>query len=175
MSHTHLLRRLSQMDLIRPAIIGHDEFHVERCTHLPYTRDRKSPSHSDQRTPCLQSAKEYLQKNDSKSALIQLKNVLQKNPDLGEARFLLGSLFLQNGNPTGAEIEFRKALAAKYPESTVVPELARAMLQLDQARKLVDQFGSTQLNQAAADASLQTSLATAYANLGNTEATETAL
>ncbi len=123
----------------------------------------------------IQSAKEYLQKNDSKSALIQLKNVLQKNPDLGEARFLLGSLFLQNGNPTGAEIEFRKALAAKYPESTVVPELARAMLQLDQARKLVDQFGSTQLNQAAADASLQTSLATAYANLGNTEATETAL
>ena len=123
----------------------------------------------------IQSAKEYLQKSDSKSALIQLKNVLQKNPDLGEARFLLGSVFLQDGNPSGAEIEFRKALKAKHPESVVIPELARTMLQLDQARKLVDQFGSTQLNQAAADASLQTSLAAAHANLGNPEAAETAL
>lgn len=123
----------------------------------------------------IQSAKDYLQKNDSNSALIQLKNVLQKNPDLGEARFLLGNLFLQNGNPTGAEIEFRKALAAKYSESIVVPELARAMLQLDQARKVIDQFSSKELNQAAADASLQTSLAIAYASIGNPDAAESAL
>ena len=123
----------------------------------------------------IQSAKEYLQKNDSKSALIQLKNVLQKNPGLGEARFLLGSLFLQNENPTGAEIEFRKALSAKYPESIVVPELARTMLLSDQARKVVDQFGSTRLNQPAADAALQTTLAIAYSNLGKVEAAEAAL
>lgn len=123
----------------------------------------------------LQSAKEFLQKSDSKSALIQLKNVLQKNPDMAEARFLLGSLFLQDGNASGAEIELRKALAAKHPESIVVPELARALLQSNQARKLVDQFGSTRLDQAAADASLQTSLASAHANLGDSEAAEAAL
>ncbi len=123
----------------------------------------------------LQSAKEFLQKSDSKSALIQLKNVLQKNPDMAEARFLLGSLFLQDGNASGAEIELRKALAAKHPESIVVPELARALLQSNQARKLVDQFGSTRLGQAAADASLQTSLASAHANLGDSEAAEAAL
>ena len=29
------------------------------------------------------SAKEYLQKNDTKAAMIQIKNALQKNPDLG--------------------------------------------------------------------------------------------
>lgn len=123
----------------------------------------------------IQSAKEYLQKNDSKSALIQLKNVLQKKPDLAEARFLLGSLFLQEGNPTGAEIEFRKALAAKHPESVVVPELARTMLMSDQARKVVDQFGSTRFNQPAADAALQTTLATAYSSLGKAEPAEAAL
>jgi putative PEP-CTERM system TPR-repeat lipoprotein len=49
------------------------------------------------------------------------------------------------------------------------------MLRLDQARKLVDQFGATRLNQAAADASLQTSLAAAQSSLGNTEAAESAL
>jgi len=123
----------------------------------------------------LQSAKEFLQKNDSKSALIQLKNALQKNPDLGEARFLLGKLLLEEGNATGAEIEFRKALAAKYPESIVVPELARTMLLLDQAQKLVDQFGATQFNQATADASLQTSLAVAKDSLGKPQAAEAAL
>ena len=123
----------------------------------------------------IQSAKDYLQKKDNKSALIQLKNALQKNPGLGEARFLLGKLFLEEGNATDAEIEFRKALAAKHPESVVVPELARTMLFLGQAQKLVDQFGATHLNEASADASLQTSLAAAHASLGKPQAAEASL
>lgn len=123
----------------------------------------------------IQSAKEYLQKNDSQSALIELKNALQTNPDLGEARFLLGKLLLDQGNATGAEIEFRKALAAKHPESIVVPELARTMLLLGQTQKLIDQFGTTLFNQAAADASLQTSLAVANAGLGKSQAANAAL
>lgn len=123
----------------------------------------------------IQSAKEYLQKSDSKAALIQLKNVLQQNPNQGEARFLLGTLFLHDGNPTAAEIEFRKAQAAHYPDQLTVPELAHAMLQLNQARKLVDQFGNTRLDSPLADASLQTSLATALASLGESDAAATAL
>lgn len=123
----------------------------------------------------LQSAKEYLQKSDSKSALIQLKSALQQNPDLGEARFLLGKLLLEEGDATGAEIEFRKALAAKYSEPVVVPELARALLLTGQAQKIVAQFGSTQLGQPSADASLQTSLAIAQNSLGKPQASKAAL
>lgn len=123
----------------------------------------------------LQSAKEFLQKNDNKSALIQLKSALQKSPDLGEARFLLGKLLLEEGDATGAEIEFRKALAAKYSEAIVVPELARTMLLLGQAQKVVAQFGSTKLGQPSADASLQTSLAIAQNSLGKAPAAEAAL
>ena len=37
------------------------------------------------------SGKEFLAKNDNKAAVIQFKNALQQNPNLGEARFLLGS------------------------------------------------------------------------------------
>src|SRR6476659_5606115 len=37
----------------------------------------------------LASAKDYLKKDDTKSATIQIKNALQIDPDLGEARFLL--------------------------------------------------------------------------------------
>ena len=38
------------------------------------------------------SGKDYLAKNDSKAAVIQFKNALQMNPNLAEARFLLGAL-----------------------------------------------------------------------------------
>ena len=42
------------------------------------------------------AAKQYLQKNDTKAAVIEIKNALQANPDLGEARYLLGTTLLRN-------------------------------------------------------------------------------
>src|SRR5690606_35960875 len=59
----------------------------------------------------LASAKEYIAKNDYKAAVIQVKNVLQKQPDLPEARFLLGSSLLASGDVAAAEIELYKARA----------------------------------------------------------------
>lgn len=123
----------------------------------------------------VKSAKEYLQKQDNKSALIQLKNALQQEPDLGEARFLLGTILLQEGDAAGAEVEFRKALAVTHPENIVVPELARALVKLGQGKKLIEDFGKTSLDKPQSQASLQTSLSQAYANLGQTDAAETAL
>ena len=123
----------------------------------------------------LRSAAEYLEKNDPKSATIQLKNALQKNPNLAEARFLLGMILLGDGNGSAAEIEFRKALAAKHPNSLVVPELARAMLTTGQARKLVEEFGSIRFEKPLADASFQTALVTAYSVLGQPEKVKIAL
>jgi cellulose synthase operon protein C len=123
----------------------------------------------------LASAREYLQKNDLKSATIQVKNALQIKPDLAEARFLLGTILLREGNASGAEIELRKALAAKYPETRVIPELAVSLLLLGQNQKLVDEFGEVQFGDAAANASLQTTLAAAYAALGKPERAEAAV
>ena len=123
----------------------------------------------------VKSAMDYLQRNDSKSATIQLKNALQKNPNFAEARFLLGKILLEDGNGSAAEIEFRKALAAKHPNSLVVPELARAMLTTDQAKKLVDEFGEIRFEKPLADASFQTALVTAYGILGKPELAKVAL
>ena len=115
------------------------------------------------------SSKEYLAKNDSKAAVIQLKNALQQNPNLGEARFLLGSALLDSGDLSGAEVELRKALELKHPADAVVPLLARAMLSLGQAKKLVDEFGKTALASGEPQAALKTTLATAYAGLGKAD------
>lgn len=123
----------------------------------------------------IKSAKDYLLKSETKAATIQIKNALQKNPDLGEARFLLGTILLREGNVSAAEIEFRKSLAAKYTPALVVPELARAMLMVGQAKKLVDEFGKANLEQPVANANLQTTLAIAYGALGKPDLAQAAL
>ncbi len=115
------------------------------------------------------SSKEYLEKKDTKAAVIQLKNALQQNPNLAEARFLLGSALLDSGDIQGAEVELRKAQALKYPLDSLVPALARSMLGLNQGQKLIDEFGKTTLSSKTAQSSLLSTLSAAYALQGNAE------
>ncbi len=123
----------------------------------------------------ISSAKDYLAKNDRKAAVIQIKNALQSDPNLPEARFLLGSALLDNGDSVGAETELRKALDLKYPKDAVVPALAKAMVAQRQAKKLIDEFARIDLTQPQATASLQMSLASAYAMQGKPDLAQTAL
>lgn len=115
------------------------------------------------------SGKEFLAKNDNKAAVIQLKNALQANPELGEARFLLGKALLASGDIAGAEVELRKAYNLKFASDEVVPLLAQAMLASGQAKKLTDEFGATELSSNLAKASLKTALSTAWAAQGKNE------
>ncbi|MEO8857147.1 MAG: XrtA/PEP-CTERM system TPR-repeat protein PrsT [Burkholderiaceae bacterium] len=123
----------------------------------------------------LASARDYLAKNDPKAAVIQLKNALQKNPDLPEARFLLGTALLRGGDPVGSETELRKALALKHPQELVLPPLAKAMLAQGQARKVTDEFGQVELSKPPAQAELKTILAAAYAAQGKADLSQAAL
>ena len=123
----------------------------------------------------LLSAKEYLAKNDNKAAVIQIKNVLQSNPDLPEARYLLGKALLDGGDPVGAETEFRKALDLKYTQDAVLPSLAHAILEQGNAKKLSDEFASIELQQPQAKASLLMSISAAYAMQGKTALSQSAL
>ncbi|HOE43334.1 MAG TPA: PEP-CTERM system TPR-repeat protein PrsT, partial [Rhodoferax sp.] len=123
----------------------------------------------------LSSAKDYLAKKDNKAAVIQIKNALQVNPDLPEARFLLGSALLDGGDPIGAATELRKALALKYPPDALLPLLAQALVAQGQAKKLIDELAGTELTDPLAKASFQTTLATAYAMQGKAELSQAAL
>jgi putative PEP-CTERM system TPR-repeat lipoprotein len=123
----------------------------------------------------LTSAKQYIASKDYKAAQIQLKNALQKQPESGEARFLLGKVFLDVGDPTSAVVELEKARALNHAPAQVVPALARAMLMLGQRKKLLEQFGSTTLGDAAADAELQTTIAISHASQGDSAKATAAL
>jgi putative PEP-CTERM system TPR-repeat lipoprotein len=123
----------------------------------------------------LSSAKDYMAKNDSKAAVIQIKNALQSNPDMPEARFMLGTALLDSGDPVGAETELRKAMALKHPQDMVIPPLARAMLAQGQAKKVTDELAKTELSTPAAKASFLTTMATAYAMQSKPEPAQDAL
>ena len=90
------------------------------------------------------SAKEYLARNDRNAAVIQLKNALQKNPDLAEARFLLGKALLENGDVAAADKELNKANELRYPFDQLAPVLARSILARGDAKKVIGDFDPRQ-------------------------------
>ena len=121
------------------------------------------------------SAKTYLAKNDRNAAIIQLKTALQKDPQHAQARFLLGQALLATGDASGASAELRRALDLHYSTAVVLPVLARAMLGEGHVKPLVDQYAGVDLPDPAAAADLKTSVAIAYADLGNTTQADAAI
>ena len=115
----------------------------------------------DSEAQLIASARSYLAKNDTKAAVIQLKNALQQQPSSAEARFLLGQALLESGDPAGAEVELRRAMDLKYDAARVTPLLARALLRQGEFDKLTQQFASTELSDAKAMGTLQLALADA--------------
>lgn len=84
-------------------------------------------------------AKQLQQKGDTKAAIIQLKNALQKNPDNAEARYLLGTIYNQNGDPKSAEKELRKALGLGMNPDKVLPDLGNSLLVQGQFQQILDE------------------------------------
>jgi putative PEP-CTERM system TPR-repeat lipoprotein len=123
----------------------------------------------------LASAKEYLARQDTKAAIIQLKSALQKQPDMAEARFLLGRTLLDAGDPVAAEIELRKALDLKYSQAAVLPALTRALVLEGKGQRAIQEFASTELAESAATAEFKVALATAYAQQGASAQSSAAL
>src|SRR5262252_5919759 len=87
----------------------------------------------------MSAAREYRQKGDNKSAAIQLQNVLQLNPSNGEARFLLGSIYNDLGDPLSAEKELRKALELDYDSAAVLPQIATSLLLQGRYKDVVEE------------------------------------
>jgi cellulose synthase operon protein C len=120
----------------------------------------------------LTAAKGYLALKDLPAAVIELKNALQVQPELAEARFLLGKALLEREEPSTAAVELRKALDLNVPANQVVPLLARALLEAGEFHKVVELDNVTTLTEPEATASLKTSAALAQSALGSPERAE---
>ncbi len=111
----------------------------------------------------LQKAKEYLaQKNQLAAATIEIKNALQKNPDLAEARYLLGKSYLDQGDAKAAEFELRRAFTQKFDPDKVVPALVKSLLAQSEPEKVLLEFEGYKLQSKAAQAELLHGLGLAY-------------
>jgi cellulose synthase operon protein C len=117
----------------------------------------------------LTSAKGYKQRQDHAAAVVQLKSALQKDPNLAEARLLLGLVLLETGDPAGAVIELDKALESGASPDDVEPARARALLLQGNLKAVIDQFAGTRLTVPAASAELHTIVASAHAASGDRE------
>ncbi len=115
----------------------------------------------------LASAQAFLAKNDTRSAVIQLKNALQARPDWAPARFALGQALLDSGDPVAAVVELEKARDLKHPDEAVAPALARALLHQGKYKNVVERYAGTTFAEPAANADLQTSVAVSHLALGD--------
>ena len=111
------------------------------------------------------SAKEYLAKNDRPTAIIELRSALQKNPNLAEPRFLLGTALIDSGDPVAAEKELRKALELGYSYDPIAPLLARLLVSRGDNKKAIEEFATAGLLRPEARAELQSVLGQAYLGL----------
>jgi putative PEP-CTERM system TPR-repeat lipoprotein len=148
-----------------PSGIIVEEESAQECGYDPYLKECKMPRHpnklkltaailsgafmvaglsacgrSSQSTEqLLAEAKQYQQKGDLKSAMIQLKNAVEKSPDNGEARMELGSAELVIGDFPSAEKEFRKARSSGIAADRVLPQLAKAMSLQGKFKEILDE------------------------------------
>lgn len=123
----------------------------------------------------VESARQYMNKNDTAAAIIQLKNALQENPDLAEARFLLGQALLRNNDPVGANAEFEKARNLGYPIDKLAPLMVRSMLMLGEFKTATDAFERVEPSSPQDVAELKTLLAVAWRQQGDQNKFETSL
>lgn len=115
----------------------------------------------------MSSAKSFIEKKDPRAAVIQLKTLLQKEPDNPEARALLGHSLLLSGDPVAAAVELTKALALGRPKADVLPTLAEAMFRSGNFKELTATYAAADLAAPEAMASLKSWIAGAYLAQGD--------
>jgi cellulose synthase operon protein C len=138
---------------------------------LQFAACSKTPTESE----LLAAAQERFDKREYRAAGIDLRNALQTNPNSPRARLLLGQTLFELGEPGLAVFELRKALELGQPETDVLPLLSRAMMQLGQYKRIVDDYAAKALPSANANAELQTAVATSLNILGRRTEAESVL
>ncbi len=86
----------------------------------------------------LEDARGYFDKEDYKSAIIQLKNALQEDDKNAEARMLLGQAYLKSGAYDAAEKELRAGASLGIEKRRVALPLALTLLRKGKADEVLE-------------------------------------
>jgi len=87
----------------------------------------------------VQRAKVFQNEGDSASAVVELKNALQKNPNNAEARWILGEIYVDQGLGREAEKELRRASELGIHGDAIKVALGRALLLQNEFSKALAQ------------------------------------
>lgn len=113
----------------------------------------------------LAKAKESIEKNEPKAAEIHLKNLLQ-TADNAEARFLLGTVHLQNYDLRSAEKELRRAQEQGFDPARLALPLATTLSRLGEHQKAIDEAATATPTSAQDKARLATLVGRSHLALG---------
>ena len=119
--------------------------------------------HNDNPEQLIADATQYRQKGDTKAAIIQLKNALQKKPDDANARFLLGTIYNDTGDALSAEKEIRRATELGMAKAKTAPQLARSLMAQGKHQLALDELSAAAPLQ---DGAAEITRGDAYTSLG---------
>ncbi|MEZ5548832.1 MAG: tetratricopeptide repeat protein, partial [Pseudomonadales bacterium] len=117
----------------------------------------------------IERAKDFQDKGDLVSAIIELKNAANKNPNNPEARLLLGRIYLLNGSADVAEKELARAIELGINDPQVELDLFESIYIRGDFNKIISDLD---LNKYANERNLsraQALLGNAYLEQGNLE------
>lgn len=100
------------------------------------------------------SAQGYLAKGDKSAAAIELKNALQQDGNIALARFLLGTIELEQGNVPSAVKHLERALELGHPAPAVAPHLARGLVMSGKFDKVIEDYATTRIEDPAGQVKL---------------------
>jgi putative PEP-CTERM system TPR-repeat lipoprotein len=88
----------------------------------------------------IQRATEHHQKGDLRASIIELKNVLQKDPNNAAARLLLGRVYLDFGDNAGGDKELRRARDLGADPADLMEPLGRAWMRVRKYDQILEEF-----------------------------------
>jgi putative PEP-CTERM system TPR-repeat lipoprotein len=108
----------------------------------------------------------YSAANSHISAMLEYKRSLQEKPDQPAVRILLGKELSLIGDPRAAEIEFQKAVDAKFDLDKSVPLLAESLLHQGSFDRVIEVVNGATIESPEANAALLAMRGSAYFALG---------
>jgi len=117
----------------------------------------------------MQSAHQSIAANDDASAIIAIKNAIRMDRENGEARLVLGTLYLDSGKALDAEKELKKALELGSDETVIVPKLLKALNLQQKYDEILRSIDNDYIQDTSRMPEVLLYKALAYSNKGNNE------